>query len=164
MSEELNNEESAPATLVEGEAVVQLTEQIENAVEEQKTKNKETKKTEKVEEVAAVKIEEAPAVEADVITLPKETPKPGLGVVGNGAMGSTTFSKEEVEQEKIVVKTVETNGETIAIHSSRNVTWQGVGSVIRGYNILPKAQAEQWLIRNHVRLATPEEVAKGYLG
>jgi hypothetical protein len=164
MSEELNNEESVTATLTEGAAVEQLVEQYKEAAEEQKTKIKETKKAEKVEEVPAVKIEEAPAIEADVITIPKETPKPGLGIVGNGAMGSTTFSKEEVEQEKIAVKTVETNGETVAIHSTRNVTWQGVGSVIRGYNILPKAQAEQWLIRNHVRLATPEEVAKGYLG
>ena len=55
----------------------------------------------------------------------------------------------------------ETNG-TVAIHSTKSVAWSGVGRVYRGYNIVTKDQADKWLTRNHVRLATPEEVAKEF--
>lgn len=51
---------------------------------------------------------------------------------------------------------------TVAIHSTRNVNWNGVGKVTTGYNIVTKDQADKWLTRSHVRLATPEEVAKGF--
>jgi hypothetical protein len=94
------------------------------------------------------KIEEAPAEKSDVIEVPKSAEKPGIGSVGNGAMGVTTF-KEEKE-------------DSVAIYSSRNVTWQGVGKVYTGYNLVTKAAADQWLTRNHTRVATPEEVAKEY--
>lgn len=50
----------------------------------------------------------------------------------------------------------------VAIYSSRNVSWQGVGKVSKGYNIMTKDKAEQWLTRDHTRIATPEEVAKEY--
>ena len=50
----------------------------------------------------------------------------------------------------------------VAIYSSRNVSWQGVGKVSKGYNIMTKDKAEQWLTRDHIRIATPEEVAKEY--
>ena len=52
--------------------------------------------------------------------------------------------------------------ETVAIYSDRNVSWIGVGKIIKGYNIVTLAQAEQWLTRNHVRKATPEEVASQF--
>ncbi len=52
--------------------------------------------------------------------------------------------------------------DTVAVFSTRNVSWNGVGKVVTGYNIVSKVQAEKWLTRNHVRLATPEEVAKGF--
>jgi hypothetical protein len=51
---------------------------------------------------------------------------------------------------------------TVAIHSTKNVIWEGVGKVEKGYNIVKKAEADKWLTRNHVRLATPEEVAREY--
>lgn len=50
----------------------------------------------------------------------------------------------------------------VAVYSSRNVSWQGVGKVSKGYNIMTKDKAEQWLTRDHIRIATPEEVAKEY--
>lgn len=50
----------------------------------------------------------------------------------------------------------------VAIYSSRNVSWQGVGKVSKGYNIMTKDKADKWLTRDHTRLATPEEVAKEY--
>ena len=51
---------------------------------------------------------------------------------------------------------------TVAIHSTKNVVWEGVGKVEKGYNIVSKAEADKWLTRSHVRLATPEEVAREY--
>jgi len=52
--------------------------------------------------------------------------------------------------------------ETVALHSTRNVLWEGVGRVETGYNIVKKSVAEQWLTRSHIRLATPEEIAREY--
>lgn len=51
---------------------------------------------------------------------------------------------------------------TVAIHSTKNVSWEGVGEVKTGYNIVSKKEADMWLKRNHTRLATPEEVAKEF--
>ena len=105
------------------------------------------------------KIEEAPAAKSDVIQPPKPAEKPGIGSVGNGAMGVTTFKEETKEPAK---KASNKKDDSVAIHSTRNVTWQGVGKVYTGYNLVSKAAADQWLTRSHARLATPEEVAKEY--
>ena len=51
---------------------------------------------------------------------------------------------------------------TVALHSTKNVIWEGVGKIEKGYTIVPKAIAEKWLTRSHVREATPEEVAREY--
>jgi hypothetical protein len=51
---------------------------------------------------------------------------------------------------------------TVAIYSERNVNWVGVGKVSKGYNIVTPEQAKEWLTRNHVREATPEEVASEF--
>jgi hypothetical protein len=52
--------------------------------------------------------------------------------------------------------------ETVAIHSTKNVSWPGVGKVLKGYNIVTKGNSKKWLERNHVRIATPEEVAREF--
>jgi hypothetical protein len=51
---------------------------------------------------------------------------------------------------------------TVAIYSERNVSWIGVGKITKGYNIVTKEQANRWLTRDHVREATPEEVASQF--
>ena len=51
---------------------------------------------------------------------------------------------------------------TVAIYSSKNVSWPGVGKVLKGYNIVTKPISEKWLQRDHMRIATPEEVAKDF--
>lgn len=66
-----------------------------------------------------------------------------------------------VEAPKPVEKK-EDKPEKLAIYSSRNVTWNGVGKVYIGYNIVTQEQADKWLTRDHTRLATPEEVAKEF--
>ena len=78
-------------------------------------------------------------------------------VIGTAAKKTVAKKKNFVHAEK-----PGPNKERVAIYSERNVNWTGVGKVIRGYNIVSKDQADKWLTRNHIRLATPQEVAKEY--
>jgi hypothetical protein len=81
-----------------------------------------------------------------------------VGQVANGVIGVTQVERK-VEKPSTIVKK---SNKTVAIHSTKNVSWNGVGKVYRGYNIVTPEQAEQWLTRNHIRIATPEEVAKEF--
>lgn len=49
-----------------------------------------------------------------------------------------------------------------AIHSEKNMHWQGIGAISKGYNIVTKEAAEKWLSRKGIREATPQEVANHY--
>ena len=82
-----------------------------------------------------------------------------LGSVGDGAIGATTAVKEP---KKATPAKSKNKKETVALFSSKNVTWNGVGKVYRGYNIVTKEEADKWLTREHIRVATPEEVARAY--
>ena len=104
-----------------------------------------------VVEVAEVVVE-APAYEA-----PEEVQ--ALGSVAEGVIGATTAPK--APEKKKSAKPADAK-ETVALYSERNVTWSGVGKVYRGYNIVEKDAADQWLTRSHIRIATPEEVAKEF--
>ncbi len=84
---------------------------------------------------------------------------PALGSVGEGAIGATTTVRQPRAAKKKAEAPV---AEKVAIHSTKNVTWQEVGKVYRGYNIVTKDAADKWLTRSHIRLATPEEVAKEF--
>jgi hypothetical protein len=81
-----------------------------------------------------------------------------VGQVANGVIGVTQVERK-VEQPSTIVKK---SNKTVAIHSTKNVSLPGVGKVYRGYNIVTPEQAERWLTRDHIRLATPEEVAKEF--
>ena len=107
--------------------------------------------------------EESPKEDNSVITAEvsgEPAPIQALGNV-NGAIGATTFVPEPkqpiVKKEKKAAKK-----DTVAIHSTKNVTWPGVGKVYVGYNIVGKEESEKWLTRSHVRIATPQEVAKEF--
>jgi hypothetical protein len=81
----------------------------------------------------------------------------------NGAIGSKAADKTVVAKETAASgKKAQNKTSTVAIHSTKNVTWPGVGKVDRGYNIVSEAEAEKWLTRGHVRVATPEEIAAEY--
>lgn len=150
MSDEINNENK--------DAVAAELPKVEAPIVEEKAEDvKPVEETVKAEEPVK---EEAKAEKADVVSAP-EKPKEvkGLGAVANGAMGSTTFVKKE---DKKPAAAKAEKKETVAIHSTKNVTWSGVGKVYRGYNIVTKEASEQWLKRDHVRLATPDEVAKEF--
>jgi hypothetical protein len=75
----------------------------------------------------------------------------------NGTIGSPGANKKDKVAPKKEVKV-----EKVALFSTRNVTWPGVGKVYRGYNIVTKEEADQWTKRDHIRVATPEEVAKEF--
>jgi hypothetical protein len=106
-------------------------------------------------------VEEAPVVEPVVVEEPKEEPVmvQALAPLENGAIGVANVVKEV---KKAAPKKSTAKKDTVAIHSTRNVTWSGVGKVYRGFNIVAKDDADKWLTRDHCRLATPEEVAKEY--
>ena len=52
--------------------------------------------------------------------------------------------------------------EKVAIYSLRNLNWNGVGAINKGYNIVTKEQSDQWITNKSVREATPEEVKRAY--
>jgi len=60
----------------------------------------------------------------------------------------------------IVAKKVKATVEKIAIHSSKDFAWAGVGAVTAGINYVEKELADKWLKRGHVRLAKTEELNK----
>ena len=108
-----------------------------------------------------VKVEEAPKVEEPVVVgtdafARSTSEKQEVGPVANGAIGVAVAkpapAKKAAKAEKPAV-------EKVAIHSTKNVTWAGVGKVYNGYNLVTPAEAAQWLTRSHIRTATPEEVA-----
>ena len=106
-------------------------------------------------------VEEAPAQEA--INAPAYNSNTqevqALGAVDNGVMGSTSVPKPEP---RTVEKAPEDSVEKIAIYSTKNVNWDNVGKVYKGYNIVTKDALDKWLTRPHIRIATPEEVKKAF--
>ena len=109
---------------------------------------------------------ETPAVEEEdskVISTPS-TPKKGtkkrqaIKPVSDGVIGT---SVQDDEKTKVTNKVKEVSDSTVAIYSARNVRWEGVGKINKGYNIVDKKEADLWIDKlEHVRLATPEEVSR----
>jgi hypothetical protein len=66
------------------------------------------------------------------------------------------------EDEKTESVKVENPKEKVAVYSNRNIHWNGVGALEKGYNIITKEASVKWLTHKSVRQATPEEVAKYY--
>ena len=115
-----------------------------------------------VEEVPAESvIEESPVQEA--ITAPSyesnSNEVQALGPVDNGVMGTTSVPRPEP---RLVEKAPEDLSVKQAIYSTKNVTWEGVGKVYKGYNIVTEEALNKWLTRPHIRIATPEEVKKAF--
>jgi hypothetical protein len=112
---------------------------------------------EHVEELVAEPVVEAPVVETLVVEAPAvEEPVQALGFTETGAIGSMAADGPKKEPKPVSVDLAD----KVALYSTKSVRWEEVGSLSRGYNIVTKAQADKWLTRSHVRLATPEEVKK----
>lgn len=120
-------------------------------------------KTSKVEQtakelgVSVSKIEEV-VEEGTVITVPKKktNTKASADSVINDTIGSSISVEETKKTEEL--KKEKPKKEKVALFSTRNVYWDGVGEVQRGYNFVTPEQAEKWTTRAHIRTATPEEV------
>ena len=110
---------------------------------------------------------EAPAVEATAepvalaggYGIPSAAVEPvqALGFTDTGAIGSMAADGAS----KTINTDVNLSGK-VALFSTKSVRWEEVGTLNRGYNIVTDKQAEKWLTRSHVRIATPEEVQKAF--
>ena len=78
--------------------------------------------------------------------------EPSLAYLDNGVLGSVRPEEPKTEPDTVSDK--------VLIHSSKSVSWSGVGNIIWGLNLVSKKQADQWLTRDHVRLATEEEASE----
>jgi hypothetical protein len=125
----------------------------ETKVEEQ-TPTPEVSAWEKYKVTAAEENKNAGVITTDNIAQGSNTVQ-GMGSVANGVIGATLV-------EKTPEKPAAPQKKTVAIHSTKNVSLPGVGKVYRGYNIVTPDQAEAWLKRSHIRLATSEEVAEEF--
>lgn len=122
--------------------------------------------------VEETKVEEAPVEtvkEEELVVEPKEevseaitTPSyqsvkedQALGPVANGVIGASTAPK--APKKKAEPKAAK-EAKTVAIKSTKNVSWVGVGKVSKGINIVSQSEADQWLTRDHITLVTPEQV------
>jgi hypothetical protein len=113
---------------------------------------------EHVEEPVLEPVVEAAVVEAPVVSAPvAEEPVQALGFTETGAIGSMAADGPS----KIINSEVNLSGK-VALYSTKSVRWEEVGTLNRGYNIVTEKQAEKWLSRSHVRIATPEEVQKAF--
>ena len=83
-----------------------------------------------------------------------------VGPIETGAIGVTKSTPKKKTVKQAAPK--KDKEPTVALHSTKNVVWENVGKLSKGYNIVPAAAAEKWLTRNHVREATPEEIAREY--
>jgi hypothetical protein len=148
MSEELNNSELSTSMVEAGEPVI--SQDIAPVVEE-------------IAEVEVPAVEEVEQPKEDTITTPRYEQSSeevqALGSVADGTIGATTTPRAP---RKTAPAKSKAKKETVALYSTKNVSWGGVGKLYRGYNIVSKEEADKWLTRDHVRVATPDEVAKAY--
>jgi hypothetical protein len=167
MSEENISQEDLPVTLVDGESLIPaekleeveaVVEEVLAVVEEKKTAVEEVAEDLGIQTSVPVAVEEdANIVSSPKASAPAKPKKPSVGIV-NGAIGSTGADRKP----RVAPKVAEPEPKTVAVFSSKNISWTGVGKLRSGYNILTEKQAELWLTRKAVRLATPEEVAKEF--
>lgn len=118
----------------------------------------------KLEETEELKVEEniIEDVQENLISSPEpvEDTVPALSPVADGVMGSTKVKKTPTTKKPVAKLADAADAKTVALYSTRNVVWQGVGKVQTGYNIVTKDQAEKWAARDHIRLVDPTEVAQ----
>ena len=113
--------------------------------------------------IKASKPKEVPTTDDNNVIASPATKKPGgakkpsLSTDSNGVLSSKAGAKKD--KPKVAPQP---EIEKVAVFSTRNVTWNGVGKVYRGYNIVSVDEADKWLTRDHVRLATPEEIAEEF--
>lgn len=157
----MSNENETPAVLAEGEAVIPLEAVVEEVAEaaQELIDNSDLKvsKPKEIPETTGDNVIGSPATQR------KGGTKGGSAkTVENGVVGSKAADNEKKAAENKKATAEEKTDNKVAIFSTRNVNWPGVGKVTKGYNIVSPEIAEKWLTRSHIREATPEEVLKEY--
>lgn len=174
MSEE-NKNDIIPAGLAENEA--EIVEELEAAVEELSEAVKEeeiaaiavVEAETKVKDIAAelnfkpqISVVEEKVNEKVISSASQNKAKPadfaaGLTGVAGGVIGTGAVKRKLAPK-----KTSKEDYDKVALHSTRNVSWVGVGKVLKGINIVTADQAEKWLTRDHITQVKPEEVAQEF--
>jgi hypothetical protein len=134
----------------------------EPATTDHPVKSRATKKAAAtVDAVESVSVTEAEAPAENVIAAPKRQASKKTSLMSNdtGVIGSPAAERVIVTEEPQAPKPDDSK---VALWSDKNLRWSGVGSLIKGYNIVTKEAAEKWLSRGGIREATPEEVATHY--
>jgi hypothetical protein len=153
----MSNEEVTPAVLAEGESVIPAEEAEANVQELIDSGDLKISKPKEVPQTTSDNVIASPGTER------KGGTKSGSAkTIENGIVGSKVADNDKKLAENKKANAKPKKDDKIAIHSTRNVNWPGVGKVTKGYNIVSPEVAEQWLTRSHIREATPEEVLKEY--
>ena len=84
-----------------------------------------------------------------------------FGVSTKNEILEVIFSFVPKDTQELVVK-AKPPKEKVAIYSLRNLNWNGVGALTKGYNIVTQEDSEKWITHKAVRTATPEEVKRAY--
>jgi len=140
--------------------------ELENNLEPQVSETVEENKIQEavVEEVEVPKEEvlEPALIANDEPVIPEEKAEEivqALAPLSNGAIGAVSVPKPKKPKK---VETPKKDSVKVAVKSTKNVSWAGVGQVKIGINYVTPEQAEQWKTRDHITLLEPEDVAKEY--
>lgn len=61
-----------------------------------------------------------------------------------------------------LIDTEKRQPEKVALWSNKNIRWEEVGTLKKGYNIVHKEASKRWLTKEGIRTATPDEIATYY--
>ena len=75
------------------------------------------------------------------------------------AISMILLNKHGLKEQK---EALEFPTDKMALYSERNLHWNGVGALVKGYNIVTKEDSVKWLTHKAVREASPKEVARHY--
>lgn len=96
---------------------------------------------------------------SDKIVTEKRVPKSSTKADENNV---TTVGSADTFKNKVFDPTPQIDESQIAIYSEKNMHWNGIGGISKGYNIVTKEAAVKWLTRKGIRKATPQELASYY--
>lgn len=127
-----------------------------------------TRATKKVAEKAPVEnvaiAEQIGEVDTNVISSPQaahtDGPVSNTGTSASGVIGSK--AADRVFEKPAQPKPKKFDENKVAMWSDKNIRWAGVGTLVKGYNIVNKEAADKWLAKDGIRKATPEEIATHY--
>jgi hypothetical protein len=77
-------------------------------------------------------------------------------------MVSSKVERKEAKEKQDVVQPPSNSSDKVAIHSTKNVHWAGLGALRKGYNIVSPGAAQRWLSKDFTREATEEEISREY--